>query len=507
MSVKYRVVVDGVDIYDEEQDMQLISPTLELSLGAAGTFDFTLPPRHVFFDRVRLLLSTIDVYDGNTRIWSGRPTSVETDFFNQRTYKCEGAMSYMNDSVFRRNKGKFPLNDMLRMIISAHNSQVAQNRQLQWGVVTMSDIAQQAYVTETGQIIDTLDRSTGQVYDMPYFDYDTMSCYEAINNILVGRFGGYVNMRYTNIGIFVDWVKDVGDIPGNSSGPVIQYSFNLKDAKQTFDISDYVTQVLPYGKECATPTKTEVAGADWDSWKEENEDAEYTTEFIYNKKGNIKKIIVTEWGEDDYPRPDNYDKSGESCSIKAVNNGNDIIRSAAADIYGPITKVVTFSDIDDRNILYAKGVSYLMDQQFDRLTIECTAADFNDVSGVPFPTIQLGMYCHVISTPHLIDRVFPVSKISYDLNSGTKDITLGTQPKQTLTEFTATNANEIEITKYEASKSSSSSSSNKNNVNTNAASGNYGGTGGDDGWAHVLCTMSEYVNGSKNPNTIYLIYG
>ena len=48
----YRVLVDGEDILDyNDQTMVLLSPQLEPEIDVAGSFEFTVPPNHKYYDR------------------------------------------------------------------------------------------------------------------------------------------------------------------------------------------------------------------------------------------------------------------------------------------------------------------------------------------------------------------------------------------------------------------------------------------------------------------------
>jgi hypothetical protein len=96
----YRVIMDGNDILNyQEKPFILINPSLSMELNTAGSFEFTMPPAHAFYDMVRPLSSTIEVYEDETLLWFGRPVEVETDFFKQKQIYCEGALSFFSDSV------------------------------------------------------------------------------------------------------------------------------------------------------------------------------------------------------------------------------------------------------------------------------------------------------------------------------------------------------------------------------------------------------------------------
>ena len=60
----YRVLLDGNDILNfQEREYVLLSPSLDMELNTAGSFEFTMPPCHPFYDSVRLPASTVEVYE------------------------------------------------------------------------------------------------------------------------------------------------------------------------------------------------------------------------------------------------------------------------------------------------------------------------------------------------------------------------------------------------------------------------------------------------------------
>lgn len=86
----YRVLFNGVDIYGPTPDTTLLNPTMDTELNGAGSFDFTLPPDHAFYDVPTILTSDVEVYEDNDLIWFGRPVSIEKDWNNQKIVSCEG---------------------------------------------------------------------------------------------------------------------------------------------------------------------------------------------------------------------------------------------------------------------------------------------------------------------------------------------------------------------------------------------------------------------------------
>ena len=98
----YRVIMDGNDILNfQEKPYILLNPNLEIELNTAGSFDFTMPPCHTFYDDIHPITSTIEVYEDEDLLWFGRPMEIKTDFLKNKQVYCEGALSFFNDTVQR----------------------------------------------------------------------------------------------------------------------------------------------------------------------------------------------------------------------------------------------------------------------------------------------------------------------------------------------------------------------------------------------------------------------
>lgn len=82
----------------------------------------------------------------------------------------------------------------------------------------------------------------------------------------------------------------------------------------------------------------------------------------------------------------------------------------------------------------AKGQQYLEDNQWEGLTIECSAAEMH-LSNENYEQFKIGQKIHCFSEPHILDKEFPLMKMSLRLDQASKTITLGTPPRQKLTEI------------------------------------------------------------------------
>ncbi|MBR1703092.1 MAG: phage tail protein [Lachnospiraceae bacterium] len=351
----YRVTFDGINILGQTRDTVLIEPKVENELNDAGSFEFTLPPFHAFYNSPNILTSDVEVYEDNALIWFGRPLDVKKDFYNQKRIYCEGALAFFNDSIQRPAiylQEETLLHDFFRSLISIHNAQVPENRQFTVGEITVTD----KYVW----------RKT---------DYEkTLEC---LNRMCLDSDGGYFILRRVEGVNYIDWVAEM---PEQGDQPV-QFALNILDISQELNGEDICTCVLPLG---GVPD------------------------------GEENKL-----------------------TIASVNDGSDILEDAdGVALYGKVTKIMEWPNITDASELKAKAQEWLTSEQYDHLTLEVDAAELSYLRGIYSP-FKVGQLVHVTSTPHLINKDLPITKISLDLTSAKKQITIGTPPRKTLTEIVA----------------------------------------------------------------------
>ena len=83
--------------------------------------------------------------------------------------------------------------------------------------------------------------------------------------------------------------------------------------------------------------------------------------------------------------------------------------------------------------LKAKGEKYLTDYQFDTMQLELTAVDLANMD-VNYEGIELLQEVQVKSTPHGLDKLFPVTKMQLSLDNPANDkLTLGVEQSKSLT--------------------------------------------------------------------------
>lgn len=99
-----------------------------------GQLVFTIHPGHYAYDKIKLSLSTITVYDGDTEIFRGRPVSLQTSKTLLKTYTCEHMMKFMIDvpDIFSTSDkdGNVVINDAITAAINGYNAYAADNRKI-----------------------------------------------------------------------------------------------------------------------------------------------------------------------------------------------------------------------------------------------------------------------------------------------------------------------------------------------------------------------------------------
>lgn len=213
-----------------------------------------------------------------------------------------------------------------------------------------------------------------------------------IQETLLGLTGGHLVIRHADGKRYLDYLESYNR--RNTQG--IEFGRNLIDYSQTASAENIATCVIPLGAKL-----------------EKAEDAP----------------------EDE---PDRY------LTIESVNDGKDYVyNEEAVATYGWVSTAVKFDDETDPQRLKEKGEEYLSSTQYDSLSLTLTAFDLGHLDA-DIQKIRVGDEIRVYSKPHGMDRYFPVTKQTVNLNNPEKDqIELETTVSQNLTDRIAQGNKEI----------------------------------------------------------------
>ena len=216
---------------------------------------------------------------------------------------------------------------------------------------------------------------------------------DALETMIIDAEGGYLFFRRENGVNYIDWLKDM---PYTCNQPV-EFGLNMTDISSSFNGEDIITCILPLGDTVRA-----------------NDDPD-------------KGEIISESDE----------RVGKPLNL-AHDYGTDLIGSEAVETFGMIIEVVTFSGVTSASVLKEKAEEYLKEEMYNRMTFECEAVElkkFGPGANDNYDAFRVGQTVHCRSIPHALDKDFPLIKMSVQLDTAVKTISLGTAPRQKLTEI------------------------------------------------------------------------
>lgn len=210
-----------------------------------------------------------------------------------------------------------------------------------------------------------------------YTNYN--STMKEIKEDLVDDLGGYLRVRNVNGTAYLDYISDYDNVSTQS----IEFGENLLDFSRNTDVSDIATVFIPLGA-----------------------------------KLEESPIAALE----------------QRLTVESVNNGSDsLVNLDAVKKFGYITKTITWDEVTTPKMLLYKANKYIADYQWDSMTLEVNAVDMH-WTDADVEQFKLGDKIKAHSSLHGLDRYFPLSKMSIQLNNlSSSKFTLGTVINKSLT--------------------------------------------------------------------------
>ena len=185
-------------------------------------------------------------------------------------------------------------------------------------------------------------------------------------NALIEIYGGHMRVRKENGVRYLDYLENYQ----NTCTQVIRFGTNLIDFTKQWDMTEFATVIIPLG---------------------------------------------TRLDDSEIEALDAY------LTVESVNGGSIYVASEdeAIAAYGRIEKTVSWSDEEDAGNLLRKARAYLSELQFDNMVLELSALDLHYLN-VEYEAVKLLDEIRVISPPHGLNRLFPVTKLDIPLDSPEK---------------------------------------------------------------------------------------
>ena len=135
----YEIYADGALIHASgRDDLRLSKGEITLELDKAGSFVFSLPAGHPYRDAFTKLKTVITVYRSGRIVFRGRILDDVTDYWNTRTFICEGELSFLQDSIVRPFTFTGTPAELFRQFVEGHNAQVDEFKRFKVGAVSVT---------------------------------------------------------------------------------------------------------------------------------------------------------------------------------------------------------------------------------------------------------------------------------------------------------------------------------------------------------------------------------
>ncbi|MCO4558893.1 putative membrane metallo-endo-peptidase [Streptococcus infantarius subsp. infantarius] len=343
---------------------------LEQSLSDIGTFEFELMYDHPLYNKIEPitgLVKIVNKYDKEVEFY-GRvikpDAGMDSSGLFAKSFICESVLGYLQDSTqtFQRvpNNG---VEDYFRRIIDVHNSQVEPHKRFKVGRVTVLNQSDTPY---------------------RYIGYDTT--FETIKTYLIGRLGGYIQLRLEDDGMYLDYLQSVGE---EMNSP-IQLGTNIQTARRELDLSNLITRLVPLGADLDKDTRDEETG----------------------------QYVVR-----------------ERVTINSVNGGKGYVEDAElVKQFGILQRPMDWTEIKDAGILLQRGQQYMKNQ---KIAISAWSVSVVELYLIDqsFEKFKVGN-THPIDNPPLsgVERLQIIKKVIDITQPESVDLTVGAD-SMTLSKF------------------------------------------------------------------------
>lgn len=332
----FKVYVDGSLFYHPNlSKLAITEAQIQEDAENIDSLKLSAPFIHPYLTSIKPMASVIVCKKGNDVVFEGRALDDGSDFYNTHSWTCESCLAYLKDTIQPPFSYKGTLKGLLEYFISIHNKNVEEQKRFTIGNVTVKD-------------------------DNDYISYSNSeySCtMDAIKNKLINTHGGYIQVRYTSTGKYLDYLEDFT----TKSVQTVEFGKNLLNVKITKDHTERVTALIPLG---AKKKETDEEGTE----------------------------VETD----------------ERVDITSVNDGkNYVCDEAAIKEIGWIWTSEIWDDVTLPGNLLRIAKARLSDLVKGITSIELTIVDESD-TGADIGDIRARMYVECISKPHGIHGTYPL---------------------------------------------------------------------------------------------------
>ena len=335
-----------------------VSGTIKQGINTINSFTFTIYPNNEGYNLIKPLSTLVKVLNTKTNKYEfiGRvlsPThSMSSNGLVSKSYVCESELAYLLDTYQSYEEiHNATVRGYLERLIQVHNDNTDSNKQFTVGNVNVID-------------------SNDSLYR--YVAYDSTK--KNIDDDLIGKLGGELQIRYENDIRYLDYLQEIGKVCTTE----IRLAKNLQDIEQNIDVNGYCNRLVVLGAKLKTTD---------DEGNEVDTENRLTIESV---NGGIR-----------------YIDDEESISKLGIIQGQ-----------------VIYDDVTDAKNLFAKGQKYLLNQRLI-ISNKVNALDLSLI-GIDIDSFEVGNYYPLIHEILNINDTVRIVEKSISIDSPhTSTITLG----------------------------------------------------------------------------------
>ena len=454
----YRMLYNDNFLFDPFDETRIVSSaSITTNVNAASYLDFTIAANHPLYNEIEQRSGIITLYSDNEKLFQGLITAIDMDMDGNKSVTCSSALDWLRDVQlrpystdqaecdeyeFKLDKAPDALDAYFQWLIDQYNAQNKDGRYFTINVNQAADLTRRSLV----YFASTSPRSVA----------------DAIEDDILGTFGGYLVLRYDDDQLILDLYSDIHEM----NEQVIDYGENILDISRNESTDDQYTAVYPIGKTpqyTAEQQKYHDEKAIYDEYmkrrdeteraaiaqlkKEEeaeqkringmpNGRAKKNAENALKKRKDQRQVREKAFSDEtkrlqdaqkikddknaaDKTKPnpitiESLDNGGYPGDLDIFKEGDVVYSVSYVQRYGYKEFVYSDTDIEDKQLLLALAVAKLKSLMAPSLSIDVRAVD-QALYNPKHTHLFAGQAVRVRSKPHGVDEFMMVSSIDLDL--------------------------------------------------------------------------------------------
>ena len=454
----YRMLYNDNFLFDPFDETRIVSSaSITTNVNAASYLDFTIAANHPLYNEIEQRSGTITLYSDNEKLFQGQITAIDMDMDGNKSVTCSSALDWLkdvqlrpystdqaecNEYEFKLDKAPDALDAYFQWLIDQYNAQNKDGRYFTINVNQAADLTRQSIV----YFASTSPRSVA----------------DAIEQDILGTFGGYLVLRYDDDQLILDLYSDIHEM----NEQVIDYGENILDISRNENTDDQYTAVYPIGKTpqyTAEQQKYHDEKAVYDEFMKQRDEAERAAIAQLQKEEEAEQKRITGMAngpakqnaenalkkrkdqrqdrekafsdetkrlqdaqkiKDDKnaadktkPNPitiESLDNGGYPGDLDIFKEGDVVYSVSYVQRYGYKEFVYSDTNVEDKQLLLMLAVAKLKSLMAPSLTIDVRAVD-QALYNPKHTHLFAGQAVRVRSKPHEVDEFMMVSSIDLDL--------------------------------------------------------------------------------------------